>query len=251
MGRDVHSVGRHNLDTSSLEALAKDLSNRFKANVVFGVDDSFNFDWDGFPRNPSYQYWEFGRVEYPDAEKTLWLTDQYYLYHIVQSRYGDEGYKLPSFTEDDFNKSEFDEALYNVCFELHEENPTYDDYGIIYNDTFHNWYNPFIERWWSFCCAFTEEDDKGGLLSSVTNYRCEVMSFFGKIGGAETFYFDDQGSTQYMCETYYDWQNILKEIETNFKDTTFYISDFMKSKKLLPKHEYPLAFYDDFADLRK
>ncbi len=49
MGSDVHSVGRHNLDTSSLESLARDISNRFKANVKYGVDDTFYFDWDGFP----------------------------------------------------------------------------------------------------------------------------------------------------------------------------------------------------------
>ena len=91
MGRDVHSVGRHNLDTSSLEALAKDLSNRFKANVVYGADDFFFFDWDGFLRGATGEDWVFGRIDYPDAEKTLWLTDQYYVHHIVQSRYGDEG----------------------------------------------------------------------------------------------------------------------------------------------------------------
>ncbi len=251
MGSDVHSIGRHNLDTSSLEALAKDISNRFRANVVYGVDDIFEFDWDGFPRASCFQYWVFGRVEYPNAEKTLLLTDQYYSYHIVQSRYGDEGYKLPYFVQDDYNKSEFDEALNNVCFELKEEYPEKDDYGTIYNDTFHNWYNYFNSRWYSFCEAFTKEDKNQYLPSYVTEYRREVMSFFKKIGGAETFYFNDQGATQYMVETFYDWQTILKEIETNFKETTLYISDFMKYKKLLPKHEYPLAFYDDFADLRK
>ena len=239
------------MDASSLEVLAKDVAKSFKANVKYGVDDIFDFDWDGFPRAAYFQYWVLGRVEYPDAEKTLLLTDQYYLYHIVQSRYGDDAYKLPYFAENDSNKAEFDEALNNVCFELEEEYPEKDNYGTIYNDTFHNWYNYFNSRWYSFCKAFIKEDDNEYILSYVSEYRCEVMSFFEKIGGTETFYFNDQGSTQYMVETYYNWQTILKEIETNFKDTTLYISDFMKYKKLLPRNEYPLAFYDDFADLKK
>lgn len=37
MGADVYTVGRHNLDTNSLESLAKDLSDRFKVNIQYGI----------------------------------------------------------------------------------------------------------------------------------------------------------------------------------------------------------------------
>lgn len=36
MGWDIVSIGQHNLNTSSLENLARDLSERLNINIVFG-----------------------------------------------------------------------------------------------------------------------------------------------------------------------------------------------------------------------
>lgn len=250
MGRDVQSIGRHSLDVSSIESLAKDLAIGFKANVEFGVLDTFDFDWDGFHREPSFEYLVFGKVEYLNSEKTLLLTDEYYLYNIVYGKYGEDAYKLPYFSEEDSRKLDLEVTINNVRFELRDKTDG-DTYGIIINDAFYNYYNYFNSRWWSFCRAFTEEDANGLILSLVNEYRHEVMDFFEKIGGKETFYFDDQGKTQYLTENYYSWQVILGEVEKYFKDTTLYIPGFMVQKNVLPIGNYPLAFYDDFADLIK
>lgn len=254
MGHDVHNIGSHNLNTSSLEALAKDLSNRFKANIEYGVYDTFPFDWDGFHREASFDYWVFGKIEYPNAEKTLWLTDEFYLHHIVHGRYGNNAYRLPYFTEYNSHKYELHDAINNVCFEL-RDNYADDEYGTIFNDVFRDFQDYFYSRWWSFCRTFTEENFYGNdweniYHTGVYEYRKKVMDFFQKIGGSEVFYFDDQGESQYLTETYYDWETIRKEVEIGFKETTLHISEFMKEKKLLPKGKYPKAFYDDFADLK-
>jgi len=250
MGHDVHTIGRHNLDTSSIDALAKDISLRLKVNVEFGVFDKFSFDWDGFFREPSYEYWAFGKINHPKAEKTLWLTDEFYAYHIVWGRYNENAWQLPYFTQYESHKYELEEAVNNVCFEL-RDNAEDEDYGTFFNDTFHNWYNYFYNRWWSFCRAFVENENQEICFSNVINHRKKTMDFFNLIGGSETFYFDDQGASQYLTETYYDWNSILNEVDKNFKDSTLNISEFMKHKNLLSKDNYPLAFYDDFADLRK
>lgn len=249
MGHDVHTIGRHNLDTSSIEALAKDISLRLKVNVEYGVFDKFSFDWDGLFRKPSYEYWVFGKINYPKSEKTLWLTDEFYTYHIVWGRYGEKAWQLPYFTKYESNRYELKEAVNNICFEL-RDNAEDEDYGTFFNDTFHNWYNYFYNRWFSFCRAFVENEAQELCLSNVNSHRKKTMDFFNLLGGSETFYFDDQGETQYLAYDYYDWESILKEVEKNFKDTTLNISEFMKHKKLLSKDDYPLAFYDDFADLK-
>jgi hypothetical protein len=249
MGHDVHNVAKHQLDISSLEALAKDLSNRLEVNVEYGVFDSFHFDWDGFHRNPTYNLWKFGTINFPNAQTTLWLTDQFYLFHIVYSRYREDSYILPYFKENESHKEALTESIGNTSFEL-RDNEEDDEYAIIFNDTFYDWHNYFGCRWWSFCRAFTQEDENEYLLEIVNDYRKGVMVFFDKLGIKETFYFDDQGETQCLTEFYYDWEYILKKVDTDFKDSTLYISEFMKHKKLLLTDHFPLAFYDDFADLK-
>lgn len=37
MGHDVHTIGKHSLNTSSIESLAKDISERLKANVEYVI----------------------------------------------------------------------------------------------------------------------------------------------------------------------------------------------------------------------
>lgn len=254
MGHDVNNIGRHNLNTSSLEALAKDLSIRFKSNIEYGIYDTFWFDWDGFPREPSYNYWIFGKIEHPNAEKTLWLTDEFYPYHIIYGRYGNNTFKLPYFTESDYH-NELIEAIDNVCFEL-RDNADDDEYGTIFNDVFYDFHNYFNNRWWGFCRSFTNDNNFMNIRSwddiyytEMYNYRKIVMQFYRQIGGNEVFYFDDQGKTQYLANGFHDWKTILKEVAENFKETTLNISEFMKNKILLPKDTFYLAFYDDFLDL--
>lgn len=256
MGHDVHNIGRHKLDTSSLVALAKDLALRFKAHIEYGVYDTFWFDWDGFPREASYAYWVFGKIEYPGAQKTLWLTDEYYQHHIVYGRYGNDAYKLPYFNSDKFYQQELKDTINNLCFEL-RDNANNNEYGTIYNDVFHDFYNYFYSRWGSFCRSFTNDYNLMDIrtwddiyYTEMYKYRKQVMQFFRQIGGSEVFYFDDQGESQILTDVYYDWKTILKIVAENFKDTTLHISEFMKNKHLLPKDTFYLAYYDDFTDLQ-
>lgn len=249
MGHDVHTIGRHKLNTSSLKALAKDISKHLCVNVEYGVYDTFCFDWDGFFREPSYKYWVFGTINNQEASKTLWLSDEFYSYHIVWSRYGEMALDLPYFTQDDSNELELKEAVNNSCFELTTKGKD-EMYGYFFNDTFNNWYNYFNNRWWCFCRAFMKNNDQEVCFSDVVIFRKETMEFFELIGGSEAFYFDDQGASQYLTEVYYDWNRIVSEVEKNFKDTTLNISQFMKHKKLLEEDDCPLVFYDDFKDLK-
>ena len=246
MGHDVHIIGNHNLDTSSMEALAKDISNRFKVNVEFGYyENMFDFDINGNTGRMCVDDNVLGKINFPNATTTLWLNDEYYMYHAVLDKYGKEAYNLPYFLKrDGCYRKELDDAAGNIRYEL-RDNEKDDEYAVIFNDTIHNWYNYFCPRWWSFCDAFNKED-KDFLDYFITPFRKEVLQFFETVGGTE----DDQGKTQYLTEDYYNWGTILKEVETNFKETTLNIPLFMKEIKLNASEIKPLAFYDDFSDLK-
>jgi hypothetical protein len=246
MGSNVRIIGRHNLDISSLESLAKDLSSRFKANVKYGIYDDVGFNLNGMDRNPKFHHSIFGTAKYSHAKKNLILTNEFYHHHLVLDRYGDDAYNLPYFVE---NKEQLDEAKENKCYELLDE-VTDEDYGTIFNDTFHNWYNYFEHRWIGLYSPFIEKPFYRSTIKEVNSFRYKVMSFFEKIGGAEAYYFDDQGESQYLIETLYNWQNIVKEVETNLQNPVVRLSEFMNNRKLYAEDVYIAAFYDDFADLK-
>ena len=251
MGHDVHIIGNHNLDISSMEALAKDISKRFQANVEFGYyENMFDFDINGNTGRESDVDDVLGKINFPNATTTLWLNDEYYMYHVVLDKYGKEAYNLPYFKKrDGCYRQELDNAAGNIRYEL-RDNKEDDEYVVIFNDTIHDWYNYYCSRWWSFCEAFTIGNYNHLLNNAITPFRKEVLQFFEKVGGTEAFYFDDQGESQYLTENYYEWGAILKEVETNFKETTLQIPEYMKDNKPKPWKIKPLAFYDDFSDLK-
>lgn len=249
MGHDVSTIGNHKLNISNIEALAKDLSKRFRANVDYGYYHQFWIDIDGNEFEPSYENVIFGKISYPNSTQTIWLSDEYYQIHQIISKHGDDYLKLPCVIESDSLKLEFESAIKGVSFEL-RDNENDIDYGTIYNDTFQNFWHSFDSRWWSFCRAFMEDSDIWSVgFDAVNHYRRQIMDLFTTIGGDKVVHLDDQGETQYLTYGDYNWQEILNELNADFKETTLDISEFMKHKNLLPKDMYPLAFYDDFNDL--
>ncbi len=249
MGHDVRAIGNHKLDISNLKALAKDLSKRLSAHVEYGYNQYFWLDIDGNEIEPSYDNIIFGRIEHPASNQTIWLSDELYQMHEIIAKHGERFMELPCFKDGSFLKLEFDRALKGVDYEIRDiENEI--DYGTIFNDTFHGFNSHYCERWWGFCRTFMEPDSYlQGNMDAVIKYRKQIMELQKIMGGTEVVYLDDQGETQYLNEGDYNWQDILNELNTIFKETTINVSEFMKHKNRLPKDVYPLAFYDDFKDL--
>lgn len=249
MGHDVSTIGNHKLDISSIESLAKDLSKRLKANIDYGYYHQFWIDIDGNEFEPSYENIILGRIQHPDAKQTIWLSDELYQVHQIINKHGDDYIKLPCFSNSNSLESEFKYALNGVSYELRDI-PNEIDYGTIDNDTFHNHHSSYCSRWWYFCRNFMEPDGHmEGNLDYLNEYRKEILELHTLIGGTAVVHLDDQGKTERLTYGEQTWQEILNELNADFKDSTVHISDFMKHQKLLPKNKYPLAFYDDFADL--
>lgn len=69
MGQDVFAQGNHKLDISSIEALANDVSKRFRANVGYGYYDQYWWDINGIEIEPSYEHIEFGYIPFANAKE--------------------------------------------------------------------------------------------------------------------------------------------------------------------------------------
>lgn len=251
MGHDVDTIGNHKLDVSSMEALALDISRRFKANVEYGYYDQHWVDLEGNEVEPSYENIIFEKILYPGSEETLWLSDELYRIHQLLNKYGDTYINLPIFNNDTAGlEEEFESAMKGVSYELRSIDNEI-DYGTIYNDTFHNHHSLYCYRWFNFCRNFMDPDGyRVGNLDDLNEYRKEIFKLHKLIGGSAVVHLDDQGQTQYLTYGEHTWQEILNELNTSFKCTTINISEFMKHKMFLPQDKFPLAFYDDFGDLK-
>lgn len=247
MGRDVHCISKHSLNISSAEVLAQDISQRFKANVIYGYCNFEDIDFDGNYLTDYIDYVTFGEVKHPNPKTTLRINDEFFVFHKIYEKHGENAYKLKYF-EDERDREKLGKSINSVSYEI--ESMENHGYGRIFNDAFHNMFNHFDGRWWTFCTAFTEQGKEYDLLKYVNEYRKKVFDFIRIIGGDAVVYFDDQGDTQYMTEGYFGWDEMLNELETKFKNTTLNVSEFMVNKPFLPKEKYPLAFYDDFKDFK-
>lgn len=252
MGTVLQALGKHTLNVRSIENLAQDLAVRFKANIDYGIYNWFPFDEDGRECSISYENVVFGTAKFPGAEKTLWLFDESYMYHKVYEKYGKDAFTLPYFAQDKRHVNELSRAIGKVHYELRDHIES-EDYCEIYTDTVLNYRVEFDPRWWTFCEAFTEEDnedDAYSIIKCVNDYRTRLMEFFAIFGCSETFYFGDQGETECFCYGDYDWSAILQIMNTEYKGKSLNVADFMRNKQQMRQAEFPVLCYDDFSDLK-
>ncbi|MFP4023994.1 MAG: hypothetical protein ACLFVR_05660 [Thiohalospira sp.] len=246
MGHDIVGIGKHNLNTNSLEALALDLSKRFKVNVEYGYQDKDKFNFKTGEDISTYQIIKLGRINYPKAKTTVFLWDEYYQLHQYYHQYDEDVYKLPGIKNNNFLKEMIERSIGKIYYEFFRPVDEY-YYCTIYNNT-QECLTLYFGRWWELCWQFTvENNDKE--FKRLNEYRKSLFEFQEIVGGNEVVYLDDQGPTQYLTYGDYLWENILNELKTRFNKTTLNVSDFISKEEFTPLKEYPLAFYDDFKDL--
>lgn len=248
MGHDVCHIGKHNLNTNSLEELASDLSNRFQVSVEYGYQDMDSFDFVKGEFINTFDFFTLGKVEFPDSDVKLFLQDEFLQKKLIYQQYGEDLFSLPNFNQMHVDVSEFREAISNQCFELHDFNND-KSWGSIFNDSFKCNYYHWGPRWWSFCRVFTIEHHYYSNFDSINEYRTQLLNFFNKVGCQGVIHCDDQGSDQDLSFNIYSWNDLLSEIENRFGDKVLNVSQFMNEKKLREINGFPPIFYDDFTDL--
>jgi hypothetical protein len=249
MGHDVSPVGNHQLDMSSTEVLARDISERFRANVKYGYQDIICCDSEGNNIESTFEVIIQGTIVHPKAGETITLLDENYQLQQMIAKHGDNIYNLPVFAGSEARREEVEEAKRGMCYWLFDRQNDV-DYGTIFEDTFRDSFNSFDMRWGTFCMAFTDNSYFKQFLDDLTEFRKNVLALYRKVGGSSVSYLDDQGETQYLVHGLYNWETTKRELETHFKEATLYIPEFMNERKPISEEKLPEAFFDDFSDLK-
>lgn len=230
MGVDLVSRGRHNLDVSSIEAAARQISERLGINIAIGRWDDGLF----IPHQ---------LIERQKGEVSYRMTDesgkgQQVLFYIdAPEEYQDS--ESGAFSWMEINR----ESVYISLWAVRG-------------------------RWSWYWNAFGENED-GSSLETVQAFRKIAKEYYSKLGAPYIYCYADQGPSDlignYEDGTWCDFENALrtgKYLDDNAeylkkewpgftsKDLViFNVSDYLSRKSIEPSHSWWDVFYDDFADL--
>jgi hypothetical protein len=249
MGHDINVFGNHKLDISSLEAFAQDIAKRTGYSVNYGYYDFLGLSEKGQTIKPTMDRRPLGEINIYGSEKTIYIDDNNFQYRLLENKYKNDVLNLPLAINDKHFREEYEIAIKSKSYELHIHDTTENRYyANVFNDNliFHDW--DFPTRWSGFCTAFTK-DDWGVTFDDVQKFRKTVRNFYLKFGGTEVAYLNDQGEMAKFIQGENDWFTILNKLYTTYKAETLNVSRFMTNIQLRPEDQFPLAFYDDFADL--
>ncbi len=227
MVHELIALGQHGLDTSSLEVLARDLSDRLGVTVLYGYQDDWLDPERGF--EGTYEFIETGRVD----KGTAWM---YFLrdYYHCDRLYSPGQYEG------------------SVCFELFDYKTPEDFELLIYKESF-KCSAPFAARWWSFSRYFNGEGNIAESEMGITWFRNRVKQEVHNLGGKYAFYGDDQGASKYLTDIGEEktWEEIYAQLQKDFGASFLNISRFMlrKDESKYKREGYCNAFIDDFNDL--
>lgn len=261
MGAELGHLSNHNLDLSSLVALAKDISNRFKVNVRYGFEESPFVNSELIYPNAEkrFDFYDdranmvIGTVLHPEAKSTASLVEHDYLEKELCSKYGNT---LPEWLHYDAKKfGPWPTSYLN-------ESPWYYLDGDDVNVPSFN-----IEKgglslvigdfggWYQFNLAVVEPEFGAG-IKDLTDYRTDIMRFTEMCGGTTAYHV--MGSRGYeACDT---WANTEKHIiERAGKDLMDIVEVIERCHHGQGKPDitdkerqkcYAPAFVDDFRDLK-
>lgn len=258
MSKSTSVLANHSLDTSSLENLALDLSNRLQMNINYCYIDTCEMNPDKTSRNPSYNEIVLGRVGNYKSDKTYTLTEhQYELKKIALQILGKDN--LEKNESDDALTIELKDSFKEVEYDLEYLAPHYEKlYFTIHKKTMEVWYEDSL-YWRSFCenVTFNTDEDYSIFINKWRNRNREWIvklrgsSMFVCCNEAESFTVLEKGITD-------SWWSTKKFTLETFKEKLLPISKHFQSHFYLSQksgfyyeteHELPLAFFDDFKDL--
>ena len=121
MGHDISVLSYHDLDTSSVEAVGKELAERFSVNVKCYYRD--NYDLDLWLRNdfPTYDEHLLAEFETPGATVTWQLYDENYVQKQLYMKHGDIIKEHPLFVAEPNQLKEYLCEINEIQFELYHK----------------------------------------------------------------------------------------------------------------------------------
>ena len=251
MGRDIMNIGRHNLDISSREALAKDIAQRFKVNVRIVYEDHNSKLLEDI--EDTFDTIIIDEIKTKGATKTFILNDEHYQLKEYYKLHGDAIFKIIEKQHNYYGLDELKEIVNGIFYYLILQEESDDgkiekEYINIYQDLLHL-STCYYSRWWAFCMVLNNENTFDKDFKILNDYRRTLKKQLHIMGGHEMLYIDDQGELSNMVYGEFSWKDIMNELDKNYIGKVLSVSDFMRNPVPSNSSQYPYAFYDDFNDL--
>lgn len=230
MGWDIVSLGNHQLDTSNLETLAKQLSDAFNINIDYGYLNIIKYNEVAhcveFPDD--YNFHKIGRIPKARNRKLYRLTDDFYNEKIIVEKFGGKLENVVYSKFEDEDQKEFCEYKVEEGFDVlnkgreqyhlrHSSNsykkikPLELTSADIMNDTIKiSIKGPF--RWFGFVNQLKKNNE---YFDDFVKYRNRMAEYYKKIGAEQIVYFPDQGVTELIMDKMWnnDWADVLRYIK--------------------------------------
>ncbi len=253
MGRDIAPFGKHDLDLSSLQVLADQLAQRLGANIRYGYQEWFSIK-DGVLSEGSYDNIYLGESRIPGAWDTFTLIQDNYQRAMLYEQYGEQLAGQPMVRNDPSLMANIRDGAKNKWFELNKE--WGNEWAWIFPDMINLEFD-YFSRWgalWEVLSSPSDTFNHDHLNEwrGRNNYRIKQM------GGSDMIYFCDQGTPgSDSIDTSQTWEAVKEELFKNYQNRIVLVSkavsDYRKSGQLLDfdmfNDDWPVAYYDDFADL--
>lgn len=258
MGRDISVLGTHNLDTSNVNVLAEQLSERLKINVqamyytneshskLLGIQDVGIIKLECYIANSDPVIYQ--------------LVDETYQMKQLYEKFGENVFKNPEYwcwTEGKPDEKRIQDELKIINspeYLLETPEDSTDDYEFmyIYKFVYENALS-YYSRWWDLCRAFIDSEGYRGDFFS--DYRRKNAKHDVLLGGNGVFYLDDQSEVLQGvgqgCEADYTWLELRQFVPHVCKDLLLDIPRFINDTPYRNGFgsDYPLAFFDDYSDV--
>lgn len=262
MSHDISPYSKHNLDTSSIENLAKDLAKRMNVNVVYGFL-MYTELWQLQDVENRNGFNKLGEVFIGEAFPTYKLLQEDYFENEMHKIYGDELFSMKEFWHDPTgnpSQDQIENYKKDYKYPYYEFEPIDDKYdggigAMIYTN--------FLEcdtqyfSGWNYLVRLIKEDMS---LEELNEYRRDQMKYARLFGGDKVYYIDFQsdhlggfdGDFQFFTHDEFevDLKNLNQRYVESFSDLFLDPENLQRYKNRLDeKSEYPGLFIDDFRDL--
>lgn len=247
MGKDIQAFHGHTLDTSSIEALAHDISKRLEINVSYGF-----WSYDDLSELTGYKGWDkvvLGSVTHKPGVSNYWLYDDNYIDKLLYSKYGQELINLPAYQKygnSDACTPKWLKSINVIEYKLESENE--ERWLYIYRHVISsNEY--YYARWFDLCRAVCEgfylDNDYKKESDYLSEYRRDVLTLAKSLGGNEVYYTYDPICDEYeeqAVEEELTWDQFTKYIDSKIGSYVYDIPAIFTNKRvselLKKKHEY-------------
>lgn len=243
MGKITSIIANHNLDTSTLQKLASDISECLQATIVYGylTENTYLASENKFIEN--YGTVILGEITLANTKKKLTLIDTQFEDKEFIKSYGLEELKKPFFKKDTYYKTKILDAQKSIEFYLEDENE--EKIAEIYRDTIDLNMVDCLD-WRNFERTFIYKNDKD-TLAYLNKWRTKNRDWVYTFGGDYMLIFHGENECEFIHNdvVFKTGKAIKKKITKKLKGHIVNMSKYLKSEAQQNKPEYVQPYLDD------